>query len=209
MFVRLWAGPSCIARAISRRRSSWAPSSSRDTAGGTAAGVGPCRAPASTGWPAARRRGALSASTYARERVAVAAERPALALEDVDLGLHERRALGEQDELGVELGRDRRLRPPVDSAAGGRGVSLSAAAARRVSWRAASVLAWAIEQVDLAELAVEACQLVGHPPGEFGQARGLAARRAPVSVIVAMGRRARAGTVDQSSGIRIQPWRIA
>ena len=27
MLVRLWAGPSCIARAISRRRSSWAPSS--------------------------------------------------------------------------------------------------------------------------------------------------------------------------------------
>ena len=34
MFVRLWAGPSCIARAISRRRSSWAPRSSRETAGG-------------------------------------------------------------------------------------------------------------------------------------------------------------------------------
>ena len=34
MLVRLWAGPSCIARAISRRRSSWALMSSRATAGG-------------------------------------------------------------------------------------------------------------------------------------------------------------------------------
>ncbi len=34
MFVRLWAGPSCIARAISRRRSSWAPRTRRDTADG-------------------------------------------------------------------------------------------------------------------------------------------------------------------------------
>ena len=34
MLVRLWAGPSCIARAISRRRSSWAPRSRRETARG-------------------------------------------------------------------------------------------------------------------------------------------------------------------------------
>src|SRR5450759_53504 len=35
MLVRLWAGPSCMARAISRRRSSWAASTSRETAGGS------------------------------------------------------------------------------------------------------------------------------------------------------------------------------
>ncbi len=39
MLVRLWAGPSCIARAISRRRSSWAFSSILDTAAGIGA---PC-----------------------------------------------------------------------------------------------------------------------------------------------------------------------
>ncbi len=39
MLVRLWAGPSCIARAMSRRRSSWAARIIRETAGDTRAPV--------------------------------------------------------------------------------------------------------------------------------------------------------------------------
>ena len=112
MFVRLWAGPSCIARAISRRRSSWAARTSRDTAGrrrrvgaGLAAAARP---PASPAAPPAT--AAPSASAYAARRVAEAGERLALALEDVDLGLHQRRPLGERDELAVRGRRVRRSR---------------------------------------------------------------------------------------------------
>ena len=43
------------------------------------------------------------------DRVPVARERPALAVEDVDLRLHERRPAGEQQRLGVGLGRVLRL----------------------------------------------------------------------------------------------------
>ena len=64
MFVRLWAGPSCIARAISRRRSSWALRTIRDTAGGdlrvAGAPIAPAAASGSVATPAAglgRRRG--------------------------------------------------------------------------------------------------------------------------------------------------------
>ena len=69
MLVRLWAGPSCIARAISRRRSSWALRSSRETAGGGAgSALGPAGdAPARPGAPdrgsvAGRRRGRRASS---------------------------------------------------------------------------------------------------------------------------------------------------
>ena len=153
-------------------------------------------------WNAAQRLGIRG------ERIAVPAERPSLALEDVDLRFHQRRALGQQDELGVEVRRD----------ASGR-------AARRTTWRSRSPwpasrprptrrdlvagglrLRLGDEQVHLGELGVEVREVVRHPPGQLGQAgrrrgrgRAVGHRRgwSPVTV------------VDQSSGIRIQPWRIA
>ena len=72
----------------------------------------------------------------ARQAVAEPGERLALALEDVDLGLHHRRPPGERHELGVE--RDQVVRRQVDARA-----SFSVVWIRRCSCRVASVWAWA------------------------------------------------------------------
>ena len=50
-------------------------------------------------------------------------------------------------------------------------------------------------ELDLAELGLEALQLISHLPRELGQAGGRRGRRRDVG--------------HQSSGIRIQPWRMA
>ena len=158
--------------------------------------------------PGSARPGTAQRLGIGGEGIAVAAEGPALALEDVDLRFHQRRALGEEDELGVEVRRRR-----------------SGRAARRTTWRSRSpwpasrtaatrrdLVAGGLrlrlrdEQVHLAELGVEVRELVRHPPGQLGQAgrrrgrgRDVGHRRAGRWVRV----------VDQSSGIRIQPWRMA
>ena len=67
------------------------------------------------------------------ERLAIAAEGPALALEDLDLRLHQGGALGQQDELRVEIGGDGRIALAPDGSAASASVTLSAPAARRVS----------------------------------------------------------------------------
>ena len=90
MLVRLWAGPSCIARAISRRRSSWAPSSEPRDGRRHRRVRGQAAAPAAAA-SAARRRapaaidGAPSVVDIARRARRGSGQRPALALEDVDL----------------------------------------------------------------------------------------------------------------------------
>jgi len=62
MFVRLWAGPSCIARAISRRRSSCELSSSRATSGGRPPNCEPSIPGAAAGAPLSG--SSFDASTY-------------------------------------------------------------------------------------------------------------------------------------------------
>ena len=148
-----------------------------------------------------------AASAYAAEGLAVARQRPALALEDLDLRLHQGGALGERDQLDVELGRAP-SGPRVLSVQSRS--SLSAAATARDSWRAASVFACVTSRsispssrsrraTSSASLAVSSARLAGAVGG------AVAVRRSSSRV---RGRRwGRDG--DQSSGIRIQPWRIA
>ena len=72
MLVRLWAGPSCIAREMSRRRSSWADWMSRATSGGMATAVaGPPAGAArrgTVGPPATVRRSSRSPARPSRYR---------------------------------------------------------------------------------------------------------------------------------------------
>jgi hypothetical protein len=97
------------------------------------------------------------------DRFAVAGQRPALALEDLDLRLHEGGPLGERRELDAQLaelgllaflGEGGQLvggRAPPGLVAGGLGADLRD------------------EQVDLAQFAVEALDLLGQLGGELGQ----------------------------------------
>ena len=128
------------------------------------------------------------------DRVAVAGQGAALALEDVDLGLHQGGALGQRDQA-------RRLVEALLGVAvrAGSGVELVGGRGAGRSWRVASALAWVDEQVDLAQLAVELDEVV-HESART-------ARRAVAAV--AVGQPGRSSIGHQSSGIRIQPWRIA
>ncbi len=136
MFVRLWAGPSCIARAISRRRSSWASSSIRGTAASPSAmAADPVPRGAEDGAEAAG--STPRPSRLGSHGVAVAGHGPALALEDLDLRLHQGRALGEGDELDAQLGDLVRLGVLASARSACRDAPL-----RRDSWRDASALAW-------------------------------------------------------------------
>ena len=120
--------------------------------------------------------------------VAVAREDPLLAVEDLDLGLHQRGALRERQELRVLLER------------GGR-IAAASRARRNLLGRlgAATFVTGCLhgrlghEQVDLDELLLDRVEVVRQPDRErdrFGWRGGL-------------------GFGHQSSGIRIQPWRIA
>ena len=204
MLVRLWAGPSCIARAISRRRSSWASRSRRDDGRRHRPRRRRRRrprrrrrapAPSPTGAPSAldvarrARRGSGPSARRLPSRTSTWDSISAARLVSVTSW-----ALSSATSAGRVAGGSRQRRS-----------SFSAAAARRVSWRAASVRAWATSRSTSPSSRVEARELVGQPRGELGQ-RWRAARsrrrsssaRSPVGVVV-----------DQSSGIRIQPWRIA
>ncbi len=101
MFVRLWAGPSCIARAISRRRSSWAVRTIRDIPGApsSAARLAPLSAAGSSA-PSSDRD--AEAGSHLAQRFAESGEDLALAVEDLDLCLHDGGAAGQVDELGIE-----------------------------------------------------------------------------------------------------------
>ena len=61
------------------------------------------------------------------------------------------------------------------------------------------------EEVDLGELGVEVREVIRHPPGQFGQAGRRRGRGREVGHRLAD----RGVVIDQSSGIRIQPWRMA
>jgi hypothetical protein len=115
-------------------------------------------------------------------------------------------ALGEEDELGVEVGGDGR----IERAAGRRGgrdrrgqLLGRGNAARFVT--GGLRLRLRDEEVHLGELGVEVRQVVRHPPRQLGQAGRRRWRRRDVGHRVA----GRGVVVDQSSGIRIQPWRMA
>ena len=168
---------------------------------GAAGAVGSLGAARRRASPRSRR--SMAVGEYSATASRYAAERPPLALEDLDLGLHQGRAPGQRDELGVSStssvgGRRRPCR---------RAASFSAAAARRVSCRAASVRAWLTSRSISASSPSRRRDVVGQP-------RGSSARLAGGVSAVGVGHRrtAVAGTVvgrHQSSGIRIQPWRIA
>ena len=133
MFVSDWAGPSCIDRAISRRRSSWALRTTRDSDGGSVSvdsgratadwrrAAGPSPATISSVSRSMAPSALATAATASRWRL----QRPALAVEVVDLRLHEDGAAGEGHELRVRLGVARRRcprsarRPGPASARGG------------------------------------------------------------------------------------------
>ena len=211
MLVRLWAGPSCIARAISRRRSSWAPRSNRETAGGTPLGsamtFGAVLAERCAQRHVAERGQRLDVH---RERIAVAVEGAALALQDVDLRFHQGRPLGQQDELGVEVGRDRRVQAATRRRRGRRGGAelLDRGDPPRLvpgGFRPGLL----DQQLDLARARPRARQLISHLPGELGQAGGRRRRRGDVGHRWFNGRLEDGIGPAQSSGIRIQPWRIA
>ena len=104
MFVRLWAGPSCIARAISRRRSSWALRTSRDWPVGASYDVLDNRllACGPIGELHARLDGRPEVDREPRDGVAEPPQRLALALEDLDLALHDPRPPRQDDQLGIE-----------------------------------------------------------------------------------------------------------
>ena len=120
-------------------------------------------------------------------------ERPALALEVVDLRLHEDGAPGERDELRVRLGVVARPLPSIRSV----GLDPLLLVAGRLGARLAD------EHVDLDELAVERGDVVAH-----GARRAHRPWRAADSRVWSW--RCRSPEVlPQSSGIRIQPWRIA
>jgi hypothetical protein len=120
--------------------------------------------------------------------VAIARECPPFAVEHLDLGLHQGSALGERDEPG-------RLLETILDVVGGRqrGKLFSRRRAARLMTRCLG-LRLRDQQVDLAQFLVERQQVVREPAGERVEPRGWLGR----------------GVVrHQSSGIRIQPWRIA
>ena len=131
-----------------------------------------------------------SSATHGREvlheGVPVAGQCAPLSLEHVDLGLHQRRALGQRHEtrgliqslLRVTLRGERR------ELVGGR--DAPSLVARGFG------LGLGDELVDLAQLPVELDQVVGEPAGQVAERGGWSDR-----------------VRHQSSGIRIQPWRIA
>ena len=186
MLVRLWAGPSCMAREISRRRSSWARQQESRNGGGQLGEL----ARGGTGVAApVRRHRRPDALDVGGQGVAVAREDPLLAVEDLDLGLHQRGALRERQELRVLLERGGRI-----GAAG----------------RARRELLGRLGAATLRD---------GLPPRSPGT-RAARSRRAPsraasrssasrTGSATAFGWRGGLGLGHQSSGIRIQPWRIA
>ena len=185
MLVRLWAGPSCIARAISRRRSSCASMTSRETP----LGVEP-PAPATTASPPAPPSKPRSESRYSATAVAIARERAPLALEDVDLGLHQRGALGQRDQRhglvdafdGIGVRAAARPACPPRPRADPRGGSTSA-------------LAWVMSRSISAS---SASSVTRSSPSRSVSAGAVEWRRGCGGLVR-----------HQSSGIRIQPWRIA
>ena len=105
-----------------------------------------------------------------REGVAVSAEGPSLALQDVDLRLHQGGALGQEHELRVEVGRDARVDGGPRGGRGRRG-GRDLLGGRDPTRLVPGGLGPGLrdQQVDLAELRVEVGHLIGHPPGEFGE----------------------------------------
>src|SRR5438034_10357716 len=153
MLVRLWAGPSCICRAISRRRSSWAVRMMRDTPGGTGPprsrsmkpGVEP--ASASPSCDGAASPGGIPATTLACSAWAASASWSRIA----DLRLPSRRSTWASMRAAFRatatswLASSARSLPAALPPAARRSAvaaSFSAAAARRRACRLASVLAW-------------------------------------------------------------------
>ena len=170
MFVRLWAGPSCIWRAISRRMSSWAVRIIRETPGGSGP---PCSTLRSSGVavgralvPACRCRRRRPPGSAGERRgpasacAAIASCEPrrglALALEEVDLGLHQRGLAGDGDELVGELGEllgRRRRRRSRAARRPSRSFSAAAVPARLVAGRLG--LGLVDEELDLLDLALD------------------------------------------------------
>ena len=135
--------------------------------------------------------------------LAVAPERAPLAFEDVDLGLHERGTLRQRDELGTLFEELRGVLGMGDlergELVGRRGP------ARHVARRLG--LGLFDEQIHLREFGIQVADVVHQPAGELSQAGG---RRGHLGVGHRVrGSLGRSGIVDQSSGIRIQPWRMA
>jgi hypothetical protein len=174
-----------MAREMSRRRSSWALITTR--------GIGGDRL--GRGGEGVDRVGDGS------DRVAVACEASSLPLEDVDLRLHEDGAPGERDELRPGVGNLGRARLGV-----GHGQLLGELGALLLM-AGRFGLRLTHEHVDLGQLAVERRHVRGQARSEI-----LAGRR---RLVGGCGRghrfrRLAGGSLGpQSSGIRIQPWRIA
>ena len=190
MLVRLWAGPSCIARAISRRRSSCASRSSRDTAG---------RDPRRIGQP---RLGCLGG--LGRRHVAVRAERVVVARQR-SRGTASGRAAclrGRRPAVSIKAARwVSRTSWALRSAASGRFERRSGRCGRRCG--GVQLLGPCLppglvpgrlrrrlgdEQVDLDQLGLELRQVASHPPGQLGQGEGWRGRRRSVGHSV-VGRR--------------------
>ena len=112
MLVSDWAGPSCIARAISRRRSSWAPSTMREIEGESAcASPDSDRVARSTG--SGRNADGVHLVRDGRDGRAMAQQRLALSLQQVHLRFHEDCPPGEGNELLVGLRQLLRVRALV------------------------------------------------------------------------------------------------
>ena len=179
MLVRLWAGPSCIARAISRRRSSWASRNRRDTAGGWDAVVGrsPPRADraacvALTSPNAASSIGVRRRAPRDSGRAPGAcprAPRPATPSGRRAWSAATSCALSSAARSGSASHQTDPLRAPR------RALSAAGNPPRLVPGGLGPGLR--DEQVDLAELDVEARQLVRHPRRDLGQAGGRRGRR--------------------------------
>ena len=131
---------------------------------------------------------ALERLDVGRERVAEATQGPPLALQDVDLRLHQGRALGQQDQLGVELAACpvARRRRPGAAASDGREL-LGGRATRRVSCRVASARACATSRSTSPSSLSRRASLLRHLRGQLGQA----------------GRRGRSASVVAGSVMRI------
>ena len=119
----------------------------------------------------------------------MAGQRPTLAVEHVDLGLHQRRALGEADELRVQLeqlGLVAVARHGGELVGRGRPPTL---VPRRLGPRLRD------EQVDLAQLVVEPRDVVVEAGAEFGEI----GRRGDRSVSVGVGSVTASVMVDPGS----------
>ena len=199
--MRLWAGPSCIARAISRRRSSWAPSTIRLTPVDACPAAAP-PAPAASASAAVlelvrrprRRRRSRRQARRAESRNRASVLR--LPSRTSTWALHHRRAAGQGDELGVRP-RSRRS----DGVASGSSASFSGGLGPLQLVALGLGPGLGDEHVDLGQLAIERGHLAPRrAPRRSARAAGCVGVFAPGTV---------ARSVDQSSGIRIQPWRIA